>query len=387
MHLSENSKKLPLVDYIPAELHENNTWEVVYYVFNPFENKLKRKRNRVKPLKSITQRRKLAKRMIVEINSRLLYGWNPFLEAENVKEFTKLKDAFNLFKRYLDIEFKDGNLRFDTKRTYSSRISVIEKYLSSVGKNDILCYKFNSALISDFLDYIRYEKGGSARTRDNYMTFVKTLCNFLLQKKYIASNPSLTFKKTNKKKNSRIVISEIDRVKIFNYFKEDDPNYFLLCLTCYYCLIRRTELTKLKVSDLNLKNNTIFIHSDNSKNKQSAHVTMPENLKKMLSKHILGAKKNHFLFSDDNYAPGSKKFHPDKCSKKWLIMRRFLKLDENIKWYSLKDTGITDLILAGVDLVSVRDQARHYSIKQTNTYIPQNLKTANSKILNSGVKF
>jgi len=156
---------------------------------------------------------------------------------------------------------------------------------------------------------------------------------------------------------------------------------------CYYCLIRRTELSKLKVSDINLKTNTIFIHSENSKNKQSAHVTMPTELKKLLKKHISGAKKTNYLFSANNYAPGSTNFHPDKCSKKWRKMRLYLKLDENIKWYSLKDTGITDLIIAGVDLVSVRDQARHHSIKQTNTYIPQNLKTANDKIINSGVKF
>ncbi len=387
MHLTEKSKNIPLVDYIPAELHENSTWEVVYYVFNPFEQKLKRKRNRVKPLKSITQRRQLAKRMIVEINNRLLYGWNPFMDAEKVKEFTRLNDALNLFLKHLEIEFKDGNLRFDTKKTYTSRITVIKRYLHSVGKNDVLCYKFNSSLISDFLDYMRYDKRVSARTRDNYMTFIKTLCNFLLQKKYIGVNPSLNFKKTNKKKNSRIVISEKDREKIFNYFKKEDANYFLLCLVCYYCLIRRTELSKIKVSDVNFLTNTIFIHSDNSKNKQSAHVTMPINLKIMLQKHIAAANKKDYLFSADNYAPGKNSFHPDKCSKKWRKMRLFLKLDENIKWYSLKDTGITDLIIAGVDLVSVRDQARHHSIKQTNTYIPQNLKTANSKIINSGVKF
>ncbi len=207
MQYSQKTKNIPLVDYIPAELHENNTWEIVYYVFNPFEQKLKRKRNRVKPLQSITQRRKLAKRMIVEINNRLLYGWNPFMDADKVKEFTKLKDAFTLFKKHLEIEFKDGNLRFDTHKTYSSRITVIQRYLVSVGKNDILCYKFNSALISDFLDYMRYEKRVSARTRDNYMTFIKTLCNFLLQKKFITANPSLTFKKTNKKKNSRVIIN------------------------------------------------------------------------------------------------------------------------------------------------------------------------------------
>ena len=68
-------------------------------------------------------------------------------------------------------------------------------------------------------------------------------------------------------------------------------------------------------------------------------------------------------------------------------MRTKLNLSEKIDWYSLKDTGITDLLKAGVPLISVRDQARHYSSKQTDEYTPRSLKKADATILNSKVTF
>ncbi|MBL4568645.1 MAG: hypothetical protein JKY69_02985 [Flavobacteriaceae bacterium] len=79
-----------LVDYIPAELRENQTWEIVYYVKNPHTESLERKRNRVRPLKNITERRKLAKLLVSEINKKLRDGWNPFFETKGARELTKL---------------------------------------------------------------------------------------------------------------------------------------------------------------------------------------------------------------------------------------------------------------------------------------------------------
>lgn len=51
----QNSKSLtPFIDYVPAELKELKTWIIEYYAIALFEpdlsKRLKRKRNRVKPM-------------------------------------------------------------------------------------------------------------------------------------------------------------------------------------------------------------------------------------------------------------------------------------------------------------------------------------------------
>jgi integrase len=387
MSILQKSKNSIFIDYIPAELKEKKRWEIIYYVLNPFSEKLERKRIRVKPLKSVTERRKLAKRMVTEINIRLAGGWNPFVESAKTKEFTKLFDVLNIYLKHITLEYKDNNMRFDTHRTYTSRIKILSEYLKENGFKDMLCYKFNDTIISGFLDYLRYEKNNSARTRDNYMTFINTLCLWMVAKKYLAINSCENFKKINRKKKTRIIIPTEDRIKIFEYYKVKNINYLVMCMTCYYCLVRRTELSKIKVSDVNLKNRTLFIVADDSKSNKSAHVTIPEELALLLKKHIKGSKDSHYLFSDDNYATGTERFKPNKSTSNWRRMRAKLDLDFDIKWYSLKDTGITDLITAGVPLLSVRDQARHQNIKQTDEYTPKGMKKADAHIQNSGVKF
>jgi len=314
-------------------------------------------------------------------------GWNPFYENKGSKEFAKLFDAMNIFLRRTEIEFKDGNLRKDTLKTYTSQVNILKDYILIVADENMMCFNFDSDFVGKYLDNVRYEKGRSARTRDNYLMFLGTLSRWLISKKYITANPTEHFSKINRKEKKRIIISESDRIKIFNYWSLKNNEYLLLCLVCYYCLIRRTELTKLKVADFNPEKNTIWIGGGDSKNRKGNHVTVPREVNNLLISHISKAMNSDFLFSTDKFTPGPEQCNPDKITKYWARMRTELKLSAKIDWYSLKDTGITDLLKAGVPLISVRDQARHYSSKQTDEYTPRNLKNADATIMNSNVKF
>lgn len=387
MSLHQNHQNKPFVEYIPAELRENAEWRIIFYAFNPFTEKLEIKRVRVKRLKSITERRKFAKKLVLTINKRLENGWNPFLETKKNKQFTLLEKAAATFLNEIEIEYKDKNLSLDTRKTYNSRIKNLLTYLEIKDIKNFYCYQLDQDFVNLFLDHLRYQKKLSSRTRDNYFTFLFTFCNWLLKKKYIISNPCIGVKKIHKKKNEKAVLSTKIRDDIFEYYKATNPNFLTFCLCCYYCLVRRTELTKLKVSDVNLKKNTLYVKAEDSKNNKSAHVTIPNELKVHLKKHIEKANPNHYLFSDNNYSPGTKRFLPNKATSNWQRMRIKLNIPKTIKWYHLKDTGIVDLIVAGVPLNSVRDQARHHSISQTNDYIPKNMKTADNNILKANLKF
>lgn len=375
------------IDYVPAELKENKDWRIVFKVKHPVTGKFITKRPRVKKLKSITERRKLAKKMELEINKRLAKGVTEFFTTKGNKELTLFKDVTNTYLNQIKREVKDGNLSTDTEKTYKSRINNFLKYIKEIGEDKFFCHQLDNDFIVEFLDYLRYEKGVSSRTRDNYFTFLTTLTLWMLKKKYLLSNPCEGISKIHKKKNEKIIIPKKEREKIFNYYKKNNINYLIFCMCCYYCLARRTELSKIKVEDVNLKNGTMFISAMDSKNNKSSHVTIPPPLICLLQQHILKAKKTDYLFSDDNYKPGKKRFKPNKSTSNWNRMRNKIGINKKIKWYYLKDTGIVDLIVAGVPLNSVRDQARHHSINQTNEYIPKSMKNADNYITTSGVNF
>lgn len=73
----------------------------------------------------------------------------------------------------------------------------------------------------------------------------------------------------------------------------------------------------------------------------------------------------------------------EKMFRDWWAhhLRKDLKLSAQYKFYSLKDTGITNM-LRHYDVLSVRDQARHSSILMTDIYTPHDIQEANDLIKN-----
>lgn len=115
--------------------------------------------------------------------------------------------------------------------------------------------------------------------------------------------------------------------------------------------------------------------------RKSAVVTLPDCVVKlMLDLGVLASPGDWFLFSD-GFIPGPK-FHPAKhFGDFWTLkMKKALGLPAQYKFYSLKDTGITDLIRYNTDLLSVRDQARHHSLQMTDLYTPLESRVANESI-------
>ncbi|MDR2511117.1 MAG: hypothetical protein LBC89_01360, partial [Bacteroidales bacterium] len=108
--------------YVPAELHQNKEWRIVYYVHNPSTGKLHRKAIKCNRIGSKSTRLSYARRLCKEVNEKLASGWNPFYEQESSKGFTKLVDALQTFK-----EEKDRELRVDSVRCYKSFVSILKK--------------------------------------------------------------------------------------------------------------------------------------------------------------------------------------------------------------------------------------------------------------------
>lgn len=380
MSSTQNQKStISFVDFVPAELRENKRWEIVYYVLDPFTQKLKRKVNRVRPLQSITERRKLAKRMVLAINRKLERGWNPFINEKQSKAFVKFTDACEVFLSRTEKEVKAGDKRADTLRSYKSFINNICDYLVDINEGKMFVLKFNTELVRDFLDVVYYDRDNSARTRNNYLNFIKTLSEWFIRNGYLAKNPTHRIELVRAAKKVRTVFPEHILKEVFTAMETKNRSFYILNLVAYYCLIRRTELTKLRVRDVLLKNGIIYVTSETAKNKKNMPVTIPDVLMPFLAEHLQTAQLDDFLFSE-NYSSGNMKLKPKKISDEWSKLRKELKLPNKYQWYSLKDTGITNLLKAGVPLIAVRDQARHHSSIQTDAYTPREILVANQNI-------
>lgn len=62
----------------------------------------------------------------------------------------------------------------------------------------------------------------------------------------------------------------------------------------------------------------------------------------------------------------------------WAVMRSSLSLPASCQFYSLKDTGITEMLESGVPAKYVKELADHHSLEMTERYIH---KSSAKKIL------
>lgn len=86
-----------IMEYYPAELHENKEWMIVYWVKHPETGEMVRKRMRCGRMKNVKERRLWAKKTILEINKKLEAGWNPFIDADLTRQYHSIGEVLDAF--------------------------------------------------------------------------------------------------------------------------------------------------------------------------------------------------------------------------------------------------------------------------------------------------
>ncbi|MFD2827162.1 tyrosine-type recombinase/integrase [Leeuwenhoekiella polynyae] len=369
------SNRIAFLDYEPAEVKElkNNNWRIVFRCRIPGSNTMKRFRRRVKPMSNKKERMRYAKKICAAINQKLAEGWSPFTDDTANKEYRSLQEAINRYEKECNTMVDRGQMRPDTARSYSSQLSQLSKYLEHIGEPNLFAASFNRAFMRKYLDHIYYDKGRTPRTVNNYLRFGSQFANWLVEREYLVTNSISGIPQMVNQKKKREIIDPHTRKQIIKELKRNNTGFLVCCLMVYYCMIRRTELTKLRVGDVKLLEGVIVVPSEVSKNKKNDTVTIPQAFISYLVDHLKGATNQDFLFSE-NFKPGGKGLSPKKVSDTWAALRKKIGFKKEYQFYSLKDTGITQLFYLNVPLIKIRDQARHHDIKITESYTPRNYK-------------
>ena len=148
----------------------------------------------------------------------------------------------------------------------------------------------------------------------------------------------------------------------------------------YYTFIRPKEILMLKKYMINLKNQIIKLPANITKSGKPRTITIPDELKKYLLKIDFNKiNDNEYIFSD-KFSPGKKRKDSRYIGKRWTRLREEIGLGKDLQFYSLKDTGIIDMLKSGISPEIVRDQAGHSSLEITNKYIKNYNLSANPEI-------
>lgn len=353
-----------LLKFKPATLQEGKDWVIYYYVEQPGTEKMVRKRIKVNSIKSIPERRKYAKKIIEQINRKLYDGWNPFVEKSVSHGYTLLTSAIQNF-----INQKQKELRPDSMRSYRSFVHKLLVWLEEKKQIDIMCVNFGVSESSEFMNMLYNLENISSKTWNNYLVFFQSLWNWMIENQYAVNNVFQHFTRKQKTQKSRTIIPAHTREMIREHLNDTDYNFMIVSMMVFHCLLRPKEISMLKPEHFILHKQVIRVPGEVSKNKTERLATIPDVMMPYLAQwDFNNAKIGDFIFGADMKS-GSKPVCSRRFSKKWEKIREKFNLPMDYKLYSLRDSGIVQLLQDGVSPEEVMIHADHSSLDITSIYV------------------
>jgi len=375
----------PQLSYYPARIVKGHRWYIVYYQTDPDAPDLGPARiretfnlNRVKDLKI---RKREAERIRDEINALLPTGF-PYN-----KEELKLVPKVSIIEALgVALEIKVAKRRVDTVRGYRSIFNIISRYLEAKGLCDLDVKLFDKKHAMGFLDMLLTEKDISAVTWNNNKIHMLSLFNVLKARNYVDVNPFQGIKKLKEEETSRRALTDAEKNAIAAYAKKHHTWFYYAVSFIYYCAIRNTELTRLKIYMIDLKRQVIRLPGSATKNTQRDSVTIQNGFVPILEEMKLhDYPGDYYIFSKTKMPGPEKQKRADYFNKKFKQILKEMQGKglmhnlENVSFYSWKDTGALKLLDAGVDVVDIMHHLRHRDLSTTQRYLKK-LRGVNNSI-------
>ena len=396
--MSINSPRLAVsngysaANYLPAVLKTNQSgWLIEYYVENPQTQILTRKKIKLQRLlnryPTKTEAKKHINNIIVALNMKLSTGWNPYFIGEDSRLYTPLKEVVEKYK-----EEVKRNTRPVTYRAYCLFLDIFSQWLEKHTPN-IYSSMITHALVVKFMDYVYNERKGSKgenvsnSTYNNYIKQGSAFFSWLVDKCFCKENHFSKIKSKKTEEKRRILIPEEVRERITEYLHANNPNYLLVLKLIYNSLLRPKEIRELQISDLSLAKGVITIRKEVAKNGKERIVPMtPDLIDDFTKLNLQNYASNCYIFGE-NMQPCKKKLADAKMYRYWAKMRDELQLPKEMQLYSLRDSGMTEMLKRGIDPLSVKQLADHHSLRMTAIYTNHADPRLQEIIVNNAPKF
>ncbi|KXB86077.1 site-specific recombinase, phage integrase family [Prevotella sp. DNF00663] len=372
--MSLSDKKLTshkdIIEFTLPRLHRGKQWYVDFFAYDPISGGLKRKKYMLDRYKTTKERETMASILIHNIYQKLIAGWNPFTHAKKTRHYTEFSIVVQRYADYITVAEQKGILKHKTAIDYKSRLKQLQLYLLETNVNIKYVYQFDRTFAVDFLDYLIFDKDVNSKTRNNYRTWLSTLGTWLKERQYIEANPieDIHMMKETDKFRDPLPADALKRLHDYTY--KYMPSFYLACMMEYYTFIRPDELRYIKIGDISITEQTVYVSSEISKNRKGQTIALNDSLLKlMIELRIFEHPSSDYLFGKD-IIPGPKQIYVNRFRQEWGKVRRALHFPDSYQFYSLKDSGIRDLANAE-GIVVARDQARHSDVAVTNRYLKQ----------------
>ena len=359
VELVENSFTTPV-------LHISKSWYVDFFVVSP-DGRRRRKRYYISNDLPLRMKRQRASELLSILTHKLQSGWSPFVDDPSCGKcmYTELSTCLS---NYLVSISKHS--RAKTIENYRSRVRILNEYNKGRATPIKQIWEFDRTFCACFLEWLRTDRNVCPRTVNNYRGWLHGFCEFLICHKFISHNPVDKISPLRENERIRRDMTPEMLKTLSVYLQDKDLHFYLACMMEYYTMIRPSELVNLKIGDICIDEQSVYVDGSFSKNHKSSYVGLNDSVMRLL------IQLDYFSFPNDYYifsrglVPGKRKAGADIFNKRWREIRDELRWLRCYQFYSLKDSGIRDLANAE-GVVVARDQARHSDVAVTNKYIQQ----------------
>jgi len=362
------------VGYTPPILKKNfSIGEFIeYQVFNPLTNKLERQRIKLARLStrynSRTEFRQQVTVMINSLNAKLASGWTPYGETQSVAEYTPLRAAIEHYLRD-----KGRDLREASMVSYTSVANILLDWLLTKEMDQMASHLMTQRLAQQFMDGLLDRPKFNNNTYNTYLKKYRACFAWMVEHNYCKENPFDKIKTRMKQEKIRSLIPPEARDKVLRYVRTSKhPNYEIVMHLVFTSLIRPSEIERLQIKDVDLKNKCIHIPASKAKTHKDRDAALSDACIAMLIPLLAKGTKPDWYLINSNYECGPEPCYHAMFKKHWMKIRKDCGLPDEMQLYSLKDSGITEMLDAGVSINAVKEAAGHADISTTNKYIGKN---------------
>ncbi len=348
-----------VLGYVPAEPHFTPSGTYVdLYAIHPITGVLKRKRYRCDRIRGATARRAYARDLAARLNVRLRGGWNPWAKQEGARSMVSIREACHDYLAARLPQVSHGV-------SYESGVRIFLAWAGKEGLADAPVADFSRRHAHLFLD----QRKVSARTWNNNLRHAMMLWGWLLERDYVGRNPFAGISRRRTAQKLRTIITPAERAACIEWFRRQDPPMVLVCMWLFHTLLRPADLARLRVGDVDLGRQLLTLQGPQTKGRRIRHATIPDVMLQDLLAARLELAPPGYLVLGKGLVPGMVPPGSNALRQRWTKMRKALGWGVDKQLYSLRDSGIVQLVADGVDLHHIMQQADHASIETTQYYL------------------
>lgn len=274
-----------------------------------------------------------------------------------VEKLTKYLEYLNVEKRYST----------KTIENYNIDLSLFVKFLKENNIDNFNIVSYDD--LRKFLEFL-YKKNYSNKTISRHISSLKSFFKYLVNNEYINNNPTdlLSLPKMEFRLPKYLTIEELEKILSTAKENKKTSERDLLILEIFYSTgIRLSELSNIKIEDIDNKNRTIIIKGKGNKER---YVFYSRECSKCL-KNYLENNRNALNIKGSNYLFLSTKGNQlTPAGIEYIVNNIFIHsgINTQLTPHVLRHTFATHMLNEGANLMTVKELLGHSNIATTGIY-------------------